>query len=86
MNDQPTTTSRIAGALGDPSSSYQLLVGSHICTALGVDPDFRGRLVPAPSISAEAAAWLHGVADAAAPDAVHATELLAVLDPIGAPA
>ena len=90
MNDQPTTTTRIAGALGDPCGSYELLIGSRICTALGLDPDGRGPLVPTAGISDKTVAWLHGVADAAAPDAGYATELLAALngrrDPVGASA
>lgn len=78
VNDQPTTTARIAGALGDPGGSYQLLIGSRICAALGVDPAFRGHLVASSEISADTVAWLRKASVAAA-GAQHAAELLAAL-------
>jgi len=38
MNTQATINQQIAGALGDAGGSYELLIGSHICDALGVEP------------------------------------------------
>ena len=38
--------SRIAAVLGDQAGSYELLIASRICAALGVDPMFQGELAP----------------------------------------
>lgn len=79
MNTQATINQQIAGALGDAGGSYELLIGSHICDALGVEPTHRGLLVPAPNISSEAAAWLRQAAEESDLESEHAAEVLAVL-------
>lgn len=79
MNDQATINEQIAEALGDARGSYEQLIGAHICTALGLDPAFRGQLIACPSVSTTTATWLRDAANAAAPDAQHATEILTAL-------
>lgn len=78
--DEPgTVRQRIAAGLGDPTGTYQLLVGAHICAALHIDPELRGQLVGQPLVSASTLSWLSGLA--ASPDAAadHAREALAAL-------
>ena len=77
MNDATRVADRIAGALGDATGSYERLVSDGICQALGVDPAFRGQLVPAPTISTKTVAWLHQASGGPAADS--AQELLAAL-------
>jgi hypothetical protein len=79
MNDQATISDRIAGALGDDHGSYEQLMGGHICIALGVDPAFRGQLIPTPKITKTTAKWLRDAAKAPAESGAHASEILAAL-------
>ncbi len=79
MTIQPAINEKIAAALGDTNGSYERLIGSHICDALGIDPTHRGRLLPASNVSPEAIEWLRTSSAKAGVERGHAAEILAAL-------
>jgi hypothetical protein len=79
MTIQPTINEQIAAALGDTNGSYELLIGSHICDALGIEPTHRGRLLLAPNVSPEPIEWDRASSAKAGVERGHAAEILAAL-------
>jgi hypothetical protein len=79
VTTQPTINEQIAGALGDARGSYELLIGSHICDALGVEPTSNGRLIPTPRITPQSVEWLRATAIGSGPGCDHAADVLAAL-------
>lgn len=79
MTTNTTINAQIAGALGAADGSYELLLGGHICDALGIEPTDTGQLIPTPAITPDAAAWLRNAAAGSGADTDHAAEVLAAL-------